>query len=163
MKELKTFEDLLIHCITDLYSAEKQLTKAIPNMAEAATDEDLKEGFEDHLTETEEHVKRLEEIIDSFAYEIDTSMTCKGIEGLIDEGKEVLKMDADSDVLDAALIGAASKVEHYEIAAYTTAITLAKKLGMDDIAEILQETLGEEGAMAKKLEMMGEEMPEEIV
>src|SRR6188472_2018838 len=123
--KMKTLNDLFIHEIKDLYSAEKQLTKALPKMAKAATNEDLQQAFENHLQETEEHITRLEEIMGQF--DIPTrGPKCKAMEGLIEEGKEVLEEDMEDDVRDAALICAAQRVEHYEIAGYGCARTFAE-------------------------------------
>lgn len=153
--ELKTLEDLLIHCLADLRDAEKQLIRALPKMAEATTDPILRKGFEDHLEQTREQEARLREIQDSFK-DVTEQVTCKGMEGLIKEGEEILKMQGDPDVKDAALMGAAQKVEHYEMAGYISAIDLATKLGMKDVAKILQKSLEEESYTAEKLRMMEE-------
>ena len=148
--KMKTLNDLFIHEIKDLYSAEKQLTKALPKMAKAATSEDLQQAFENHLQETEEHITRLEEIMGQF--DIPTrGPKCKAMEGLLEEGKEVLEEDMDDDVRDAALICAAQRVEHYEIAGYGCARTFAELLGHREAQEILQRTLDEEKATDEKL------------
>jgi ferritin-like metal-binding protein YciE len=148
--EMNSLQDLFIHDLKDLYSAETQLTKALPRMAKAASDPNLKEAFQTHLAETEQHVARLEQILE----ELDESpkgKKCKAMEGLIEEGKELMEEDAEPGVLDAGLIGAAQKVEHYEIAGYGTARTYAQMLGNDQAARLLQQTLDEEGATDKKL------------
>jgi ferritin-like metal-binding protein YciE len=148
--ELATLKDLYIHELKDLYSAEKQLTKALPKMAKAATSEKLADGFRMHLDQTEEHVNRLEKILDR--QEATTrGAKCKGMEGLIEEGAEIIEEDADDDVRDAGLIAAAQRVEHYEIAGYGCARTYAELLGDSEGAKLLQQTLEEEGATDKKL------------
>jgi ferritin-like metal-binding protein YciE len=148
--KMKTLNDLFVHEIKDLYSAEKQITKALPKMAKAATSEDLQQAFESHLQETEEHIARLEQIMGQF--DIPTrGPKCKAMEGLIEEGKEVLEEDMEDDVRDAALICAAQRVEHYEIAGYGCARTFAELLGHSEAQEILQRTLDEEKATDEKL------------
>jgi ferritin-like metal-binding protein YciE len=145
-----TLKDLYIHELKDLYSAEKQLIKALPKMAKAASHEELKAGFETHLEETKEHAARLEKLLSS--HDASTrGPKCKAMEGLVEEGSELMEEEKDPEVLDAGLIMAAQKVEHYEIASYGTARTFAKLLGDDDGAKILQTTLDEEGATDKKL------------
>jgi ferritin-like metal-binding protein YciE len=148
--ELETLRDLYIHELKDLHSAEKQLTKALPRMARAATNEDLAAGFEEHLAQTEEHVNRLEKILESHN-ESTRGPKCKGMEGLIEEGKEMIEEDGDDDVRDAGLISAAQRVEHYEIAGYGCARTYAEILGDRKGADLLDQTLEEEAATDKKL------------
>ena len=148
--ELETLRDLYIHELKDLHSAEKQLTKALPRMAKAATNEDLAAGFEEHLAQTEEHVNRLEKILESHD-ESTRGPKCKGMEGLIEEGKEMIEEDGDDDVRDAGLISAAQRVEHYEIAGYGCARTYAEVLGDRNGADLLEKTLEEEAATDKKL------------
>jgi ferritin-like metal-binding protein YciE len=140
---MKTLNDFFVTELQDLYDAEQQILKALPKMVEAATHEDLKDAFAEHLTQTEEHVARLEEVCKNLDIK-PKGKSCKGMEGVIEEGKELLKEEDPSPVLDAALISAAQHVEHYEIAGYGCAITYAKLLGLDDEAEILEETLNEE-------------------
>jgi len=148
--KMKTMHDLFVHELKDLHSAEKQLTKALPKMAKAATNDDLRQAFESHLEETERHVVRIEEILEQL--DLPTrGPRCKAMEGLIEEGKEILEEDMEDHVRDAALIAAAQRVEHYEIAAYGSARTFAHQLGHDDIAEKLQQTLDEEKAADEKL------------
>jgi ferritin-like metal-binding protein YciE len=147
--------DLLVDELKDLYSAEKQMVRALPRMAKAAGSQDLRRAFERHLEETRRHVERLEQI----GNELDCSLTgkkCVGMEGLIQEGKELLEEDLDQDALDAGIIGAAQKIEHYEIAGYGTARTHAETLGYSKIARLLQQTLNEEGATDKKLTALAE-------
>jgi ferritin-like metal-binding protein YciE len=148
--ELETLRDLYIHELKDLHSAEKQLTKALPRMAKAATNEDLAAGFEEHLAQTEEHMNRLEKILESHD-ESTRGPKCKGMEGLIEEGKEMIEEDGDDDVRDAGLISAAQRVEHYEIAGYGCARTYAEVLGDRNGADLLEKTLEEEAATDKKL------------
>lgn len=148
--KLKDLNALFLHELRDLYSAEKQLTKALPKMAKAATNEELQRGFEGHLEETEKQIKRLEEVF----RELDASPRgpkCAAMEGLIEESKELLENEADPRVLDAALIGAAQRVEHYEIAGYGCVRSLAQQLGMTRLAEELQHTLDEEKKTNEKL------------
>jgi ferritin-like metal-binding protein YciE len=148
--KMKTLNDLFMHEIKDLYSAEKQLTKALPKMAKAASSDDLRQAFESHLHETEEHISRLEEIMQQFDIP-NRAPKCKAMEGLIEEGKEILEEDMDDEVRDAALISAAQRVEHYEIAGYGCARTFAELLGHSDAQQILQRTLDEEKATDEKL------------
>jgi ferritin-like metal-binding protein YciE len=153
--KMKSLHDLYIGELRDLYSAENQLLKALPKMARAAHADELRQAFEDHLAETENQVQRLEMIFQQL--DISTrGKKCKGMEGLIEEGKEVMESAADEMVLDAALIAAAQKVEHYEIAGYGCARTYARMLGQDEAAELLQETLDEEGNADKRLTELAE-------
>jgi ferritin-like metal-binding protein YciE len=148
--KLMTLQDLLIEQLKDLYSAENQLVKALPKMAEAASSAELKEAFESHLVETETHVSRLEQIFQRLNAKPGRKK-CKAMAGLVEEGKETIDENAEPMVHDAALIAAAQRVEHYEIAAYGTARTFATILGDDETAELLQTTLDEEGECDKKL------------
>lgn len=150
MAKISEPRDLLVHELKDLYSAENQLLKALPRMAKAATSDELREAFETHLQQTEDQVERLEKIGKQLG-ETMKGKKCKAMEGLVAEAKEVMEEDAEAELMDLALIGAAQKVEHYEIAGYGTARTLAELVGEDDIADILQETLDEEGATDKLL------------
>jgi ferritin-like metal-binding protein YciE len=152
----KGFNDLFELELKDLYSAEKQLTKALPKVAKAATNEDLKEAFESHLAETENQIARLEQIFKQLDISYTRVEKCKAMEGLIEEGKEIMEEGLEPDVLDAALICAAQKVEHYEIAGYGCARTFAQQMGHDDVADLLQETLDEEGNADKKLTEIAE-------
>ncbi len=148
-------EDLFVEELKDLYSAENQLLKAIPKMAKAANSADLRKGFEKHLKETEGHVKRLEEVCEELGVS-PRGKKCKAMEGLVKEGAEVVKEDADPDVKDAALIAAAQRVEHYEMAGYGCVRTYAKLLGYKSAAKLLQQTLDEEGATDKALTKLSE-------
>jgi ferritin-like metal-binding protein YciE len=150
MSELSTIKDLLEDEIKDLYSAERQLTKAIPKMAKGSNNEELASAFEAHLKETENQVGRLERVAKLLGTE-PTGKKCKGMEGVIEEGSEALGEDRDENVLDLGIIGAGSRVEHYEIAGYTTAISLATRLGENEAAGLLKESLKEEQAAENKL------------
>jgi ferritin-like metal-binding protein YciE len=141
--KLDTLESLFVTELKDLLSAEKQLVKALPKMAKGATSEALKAAFEEHLEQTKGQVERLEKVF-KIVGKAARAEHCKAMEGLIEEGSELLEEDGDPAVKDAALIGAAQKVEHYEISGYGTARTLAELLGLDEAAELLQETLDEE-------------------
>jgi ferritin-like metal-binding protein YciE len=148
--KLSNLEDLLVEELKDLYSAETQLLKALPKMAKSASDEQLRAGFQEHLEETQQHVERLEKIMDILGA-TPRGKTCKAMKGLIEEGQDMMKEDAEPAVKDAALIAAAQKVEHYEIAGYGTARTFAELIGQDDVAELLTATLEEEKATDEKL------------
>lgn len=148
--KLETLRDLLIHELKDLYSAEKQLLKALPKAAKAATNPDLKTGFTTHLEETKEHVSRLEEILSGLG-ENTRGPQCKGMAGLIEEASHLIEEEPDPEVLDAGLICGAQKMEHYEIAGYGCARTFAELLGESDAAETLQQTLDEEHETDTKL------------
>jgi ferritin-like metal-binding protein YciE len=147
--QFQSVQDLFEHEISDLFSAENQLVAALPKLAQAATNDELRQAFEHHLEETREHVRRLEDI----RGQIRSTMSdeCKGMKGLIEEGQEILTAGGDPDVKDAALIGAAQRVEHYEIAAYGTARTLAGELDLDDAQDLLDQTLDEESNADKLL------------
>lgn len=148
--ELQTLKDLYIHELQDLFSAESQLIEALPVMAEAATHPDLKAAFESHLLETQAHVTRLEEVL-KLAGADTPGEKCKGMEGLLMEGQTLIEEEADSEVLDAGLIVAAQKVEHYEIAGYGSVRAFAALLGEDEAVEILSTTLDEERTADEKL------------
>src|SRR3954468_4520673 len=142
--ELDTLKDLYIDEIKDLYSAEKQLIKALPKMAKAANDQQLQQAFRTHLKQTAEHAARLEQICEELGVS-PRGKKCVGMEGLIEEGSDLIKERPDPEVLDAGLISAAQHVEHYEIAGYGTVRTYARQLGFETQAELLQQTLDEEG------------------
>lgn len=152
---IESLQDLYIEELKDIYSAENQLIKALPKMAAGANHNNLRKAFEEHLDVTREHVTRLETIFKDLG-EKPTGKHCKGMEGLIEEGKEMLEEKADPDVRDAGLIGAAQRVEHYELAAYGTVRTIALQLGLTDHAELLQKTLDEEGETDRKLTELAE-------
>lgn len=147
---MDTLQELLVDELKDLYSAENQLLKALPKMAKKAASESLQAAFTAHLEETEGQVDRLTKIGELMEIKL-TGKKCKAMEGLVEEGKEVLEEEGRSAVIDAALIGAAQRVEHYEIAAYGTAKTFAEQLGLTEVAELLAETLDEESAADEKL------------
>ena len=152
---MDSLQSLLEDELKDLYSAENQLVKALPKMAKNASNPKLKQAFTSHLAETEGHVKRLDRI----AKLIDAKLTgkkCHAMEGLIEEGKEIISEDGEEAVIDAALIGAAQRVEHYEIAAYGTVRAIAEQLGQKEVVRLLQQTLDEEGAADKKLTAISE-------
>ena len=162
--KLDTLEKLYVDELRDIYNAENQLLKALPKMAKGSSSPDLKSGFEKHLRQTETHVQRLEQI---FA-ELDESpkgKTCQAMKGLIEEGSEILKEDGEESVLDAGIIVAAQKVEHYEMAAYGSARTFARLLGQDKAAELLQSTLDEESETNESLNQLAENIvnPEALI
>ncbi len=148
--KLESIENLFLHEIKDLLSAEKQLVKALPKMAKGASSQALKEGIEDHLEQTRGHVERLEKVF-KLLDKSPRAEHCKGMEGLIEEGAELLEEEGEPNVKDAALIAAAQRVEHYEISGYGTARTLAELLGLDEAVDLLQQTLDEEKETDEKL------------
>ena len=152
---LKTLEDLFIHELSDIYSAEKQLTKALPKLARAATNPELAAAFESHLEETQHQVERIDQVVEATGVKL-KRMKCLAMEGLVEEGKEVMEAIEKGPVLDAALIAAAQKVEHYEIAGYGTLLALGRQLKFDRIETLLQETLKEEKAADQKLTQLAE-------
>jgi ferritin-like metal-binding protein YciE len=151
------FRELYLDELRDLYSAETQLVKALPKMAKAANSDELREGFEEHLEQTKGHVERLEQIFEAMD-ESPKGHKCAGMEGLIKEGSDVMDEDFNGAVLDAALIGAAQRVEHYEIAAYGTIIAFAEQLGESEHVSPLKETLEEEKATDEKLTSLSEDI-----
>lgn len=153
--EMNSLRDLFIDQLKDIYSAESQVTKALPKMAKAATANDLRSAFQDHLQQTQTQIDRLDQIFKSLGKN-PRGKKCKGMEGLLEEGKELLEEDAEPEVLDAALIAAAQRVEHYEISAYGTARTYARLLGEDRAASLLEETLQEESRTDEKLTQLAE-------
>ena len=153
--EMNDLQDLMVENLKDLYSAETQLLKALPKVAKGADNEQLKSALTMHLKETEGHVQRLEQIFKQLG-EKPTGKKCKGMEGLIEENKEMLEEDAEPDVMDAGLIVGCQKVEHYEIAGYGSAVTFAKLLGNDQAARLLAQTLDEEERADKKLSEIAE-------
>jgi len=162
MSKLKTLEDFFVDELKDVYNAEKQITKALPKMAKAASSEDLKNAFETHLAETEGQVARLEKIGKIIGKTL-SGKKCKAMEGLMEEGKELMEEDAAPEVMDVALIAAAQKVEHYEMATYGCLKTYARLLGYEEIEELLQETLEEEGNADKTLTALAGELNEEAM
>jgi ferritin-like metal-binding protein YciE len=153
--KMRTLEDLYMDLLKDLYSAEKQLVKALPKMAKNAQASDLQKAFQEHLMQTEGQVERIERIFSEMGGS-PRGKKCIGMEGLVEEGNELLKEDAEPEVLDAGLIAAAQKVEHYEIAGYGTARAWAQRLGYDNAARLLQETLEEESMANEKLTQIAE-------
>ncbi|QMU28459.1 YciE/YciF ferroxidase family protein [Adhaeribacter radiodurans] len=141
--KMQSLNDLLIHQLQDLYGAEQQLLKAMPKMASTAKSAKLKQALETHMTETQNQVKRLEQVFQSMGIEAE-AIKCKAMEGLLKEADEMLSEDADPEVMDAGIIASAQRVEHYEIAGYGTASTYAKYLGHNEAFTLLQETLNEE-------------------
>lgn len=155
--KLESLEILYVEELRDIYNAENQLLKALPKMAKAASSAELKQAFEDHLEQTREHVERLDEIFEKLEKK-PTGKTCKAMKGLIEEGSEMMEEEGEEFVLDAGIIAAAQKVEHYEIASYGTVRTWAEMLGDDDAVELLQQTLDEEGETDKRLTELAQEI-----
>jgi ferritin-like metal-binding protein YciE len=155
--KLNSLQDLFVEELRDLYSAEMQLVKALPKMANAASAEELRSAFEEHLEQTKGHVERLEQIFTELGQK-PKGKKCKAMEGLVDEGEELIHEKPEPSVLDAGLISAAQRVEHYEIAGYGSVRTYAKLLGNNTAAEILQTTLDEEGETDKKLTQLAERL-----
>ena len=154
-RDIKTLDDLFVHQLRDIYYAEKQIVQALPEMIEKAKDPGLKQGFETHLGETKNHVKRLEQVFKMHGVEA-KGVECPAIDGIIEEADEIASEVDDKKVLDAALIAAAQAVEHYEITRYGTLIAWAKQLGRPDCASVLQENLEEEKAADSKLTSLAE-------
>jgi ferritin-like metal-binding protein YciE len=160
MAALNSLRDLLIDELRDLHDAENRLVKALPKMAKAASHDELKEGFQEHLEQTRDHVDRLERCFKLLG-EKARSKTCHAMKGLIEEGNEAIQEDAPEAIRDAKMIGAAQRIEHYEIAGYGTARAFAETLGETKVANLLQETLDEEGDTNKKLTAIAETVNEE--
>ena len=156
--KLSSLHNLLVHELLDLHSAESQLVEALPKMAEAASSSELKQAFSHHLEQTRQHVTRLEDILDQLG-EKTNGVTCDGMKGLIKEGEKVIKEEGDAAVKDAALIAAAQRVQHYEIAAYGAARTYAEQLNYEGAKDLLQATLNEEGDADRKLTRIAEGGP----
>src|ERR1051325_11142222 len=156
MKSMKTLEDLLAHELKDLFSAEKQITKALPKMIKACSNDDLRQALQNHLEETEHQISRLEDIMGQL--DIPTrGAKCAGMEGLIEEGSQILEADMDDNVRDAAIIAACQRVEHYEMAGYGCARTFARQLGNEEAASLLQHSLDEEKNADVKLTQLATE------
>ena len=153
-KDIKTMDDLFTHTLRDIYYAEKQIVKA-PDMIEKASDPQLKQGFQTHLRETENHVKRLEQVFSALGQK-PQGVDCPAIDGILKEASEVAGEVEKKQVLDAALIAAAQAVEHYKIIRYGTLIAWAKQLGRNDVVTLLNQTLDEEKATDRKLTSMAE-------
>ena len=158
----ENLEQLLIDELKDIYSAEKQITRALPKMAKAAKSPELKEAFESHLEETKGQIERLDEIFETLGKKA-TGKTCHGMQGLVEEGNEMIQELDKGDVRDAALISAAQRVEHYEIAAYGTVREYAKMLGRKDAAKLLDQTLEEEKATDEKLNSISAQVNNEAM
>jgi ferritin-like metal-binding protein YciE len=154
-KDIKTFDDLFVHQLQDIYYAEEQLISALPKMAEKATDPQLKQGFLDHLEQTKGHVARLNQVFKMQGAQA-KAVKCPAIDGIISEANETASEVEDKEVLDAALINAAQAAEHYEINRYGTLVAWAKRLGRNDCASLLQQTLDEEKATDQKLTKLAE-------
>jgi ferritin-like metal-binding protein YciE len=154
-KDIKTLDDLFVHTLQDIYYAENQITKALPKMIALATDPGLKSGFEQHLRETENQIKRLEQVFEMHGQR-PKAVTCPAMDGIIKEANELSGEIGDKEVLDAAILASAQAVEHYEITRYGTLIAWAKQLGRADCASVLQQNLDEEYATDKKLTAMAE-------
>ncbi|APP75451.1 ferritin-like domain-containing protein [Xanthomonas vesicatoria] len=153
---IKTVEELFIHELSDIYSAEKQLTKSLPRLARAATEPKLKAAFETHLEETQGQIERLDQVVEVLGIKL-KRIKCAAMEGLVEESREVIEEIEAGPVRDAALIGGAQKVEHYEIASYGTIAAMAKQLGYADALPLLLATLEEEKATDEKLTLLAEQ------
>jgi len=153
--KLDSLEPLFVEELRDIYNAENQLLKALPKMAKAATSPELKQAFEEHLEQTRGHVERLDEIFGELGKKA-TGKTCKAMKGLVEEGSEMMQEDGEDSVIDAAIIAAAQKVEHYEIASYGTVRAWAEQLGKDEAVDLLQQTLDEESEANEKLTELAE-------
>lgn len=152
---IKTLEDLFIHELSDAYSAEKQMSKALPRLARAADASELAEAFQSHLQETEVQIERLEQVTQMLGMKL-KRIKCEAMEGLVEEGKEIIDKVEQGPVRDAALIAAAQKVEHYEIASYGTLCAVARRLGHEQAADVLDQTLEEEKSTDRKLTALAE-------
>ncbi|QYD67065.1 ferritin-like domain-containing protein [Paraburkholderia edwinii] len=152
----KTVKDLFIHSLSDIYSAEKQMTKSLPQMARAATNEELSAAFMTHLEETQGQIERIDQLVEGAGIRL-KRVKCVAMEGLVEEGREEIEEIERGPVLDTALIAAAQKAEHYEIASYGSLIALAKQLGENDAVRLLGETLKEEKATDEKLSLLAEQ------
>ncbi|KTF41138.1 ferritin-like domain-containing protein [Xanthomonas translucens] len=153
---IKTIDDLFLHELSDIYSAEKQLSKALPKLARASTNPALRAAFETHLEETQGQIERIDLIVEKLELRL-KRIKCAAMEGLVEEGKEVIESIEAGPVRDAALIGGAQKVEHYEIASYGTLAAMAKQLGKTDALKLLLETLQEEKSTDEKLTLLAEQ------
>ncbi|MCE4547562.1 MULTISPECIES: ferritin-like domain-containing protein [unclassified Caballeronia] len=152
----KTLQDLFIHALSDVYSAEKQLTRALPKLARASANSELKAAFETHLEETRGQIERIDQVVDVCGIKL-KRIKCVAMEGLVEEGQEQIEDFEEGPIRDAALIAAAQKVEHYEIATYGTLATLAKQLGQEEAMKLLLETLAEEKSTDEKLTQLAKQ------
>jgi ferritin-like metal-binding protein YciE len=150
MPQITTLEEAFIHGLSDIYSAEQQLAKALPKMAKAASNEELASGFEEHLEETKAQIERIDQIVEDLEIDLE-SMTCEAMKGLVEEDKEVIREVKKGPIRDVMLIAGAQKVEHYEIASYGCLVEIARQLGYEEAVELLEETLEEEKATDEKL------------
>ena len=155
MAEAGTLHDAFIDELRDTYDAERQLTKALPKLAKAASSAPLREAFESHLAETQGQIERLEQVFESLDEKV-RGKHCDGIAGIIEEGKSIMEEDFDDDTMDACLIAAGQRAEHYEMAAYGTLVAWARAMGHSEAADLLQETLDEEKAADEKLSSLAE-------
>jgi ferritin-like metal-binding protein YciE len=154
-KPIKTLDDLFVHMLQDIYYAENQIVKNLPTMISKATDPQLKQGFQTHLAETENHVKRLEQVFKMHGQDA-KAVQCAAMDGILAEAKEVMGDIDDKETLDAAMLASAQAVEHYEITRYGTLVAFAQQLGRNDCASVLEQNLNEEKATDKKLTMIAE-------
>lgn len=154
-KPIKTLDDLFVHTLQDIYYAENQIAKSLPKMIGKATDPQLKQGFETHLEETKNQIKRLEQVFQMHGQPV-KGVTCAAMDGILEEATETMSDVGDKDVLDAAMLASAQAVEHYEITRYGSLIAFAKQLGRQDCAAVLQQTLDEEKATDQKLTALAE-------
>ncbi len=160
--KLQSLYDLMVHETQDLYDAEYQITKALPKMAKAVLSDELKQRFENHLAQTQTHLERLEEVFEIIGQK-PARKTCKAMQGLLEEGSELLKEEIAPDVLEVALIAASQRVEHYEMAGYGTLRTYAEILDYPEAAELLQKTLNEEGRMDEDLTILARKVNKRAV
>ena len=154
-KDIKTLDDLFMHTLQDIYYAENQIAKSLPTMAGKATDPQLKQGFETHLGETQNQIKRLEQVFQMHGQPV-KGVTCAAMDGILEEATDTMSDVGDKDVLDAAMLSSAQAVEHYEITRYGTLVAFAQQLGRNDCASVLQQNLDEEKATDKKLTAIAE-------
>lgn len=154
-KPIKSLDDLFVHTLQDIYYAENQIAKSLPDMIEKAQDPDLKSGFQTHLGETQNQIKRLEQVFRQHGQEV-KGVKCAAMDGILEEATEIMGDCSDPEVRDAAMLSAAQAVEHYEITRYGTLIAFAKQLGRQDCADVLQQNLEEEKATDKKLTSIAE-------
>jgi ferritin-like metal-binding protein YciE len=154
-KPIKTLDDLFVHTLQDIYYAENQIAKSLPKMIKKATDPQLKQGFETHLAETQNQIKRLEQVFQMHGQPV-KGVTCAAMDGILEEATETMGDVADNEVLDAAMLSSAQAVEHYEITRYGTLIAFAKQLGRQDCASVLEQNLQEEKATDQKLTALAE-------
>jgi ferritin-like metal-binding protein YciE len=154
-RDIKTMNDLFVHTLQDIYYAENQILKSLPKMIEKASSPELKQAFESHLAETQGQVQRLERVFEMHGEPV-KGVTCAAMDGILEEGKELMGEVADQEVLDAAMLSSAQAVEHYEITRYGTLVAWAKQLGRQDCASVLQQNLDEEKATDAKLNRIAE-------